>query len=183
MAKRPLAIRPLTRNEINLLKPLFKGMLPYDRIFCDVNTDNLGGELNSITLKGRPLFSTHVICADFAKTIDDDQWIFVHELTHVWQWYHGINKVLGGIAAWHSQFVNGKTYEDAYPYSLRTNTTFMDYNIEQQASIIADYWYIATKSRLPLKNTDANIKVSDYDSVIKDFQSSGPPISPFDVPF
>ena len=180
-------MRPLTGNEKKLLKPLFKGMLPYDRIFCDVNEDNLGGEWNSITLKGRPLFSTHVICADFSKTIDAYQWIFVHELSHVWQWYHGINKVWGGIVAGAPQIVNGKTYEDAYPYSLRTNTRFMAYNIEQQASIIADYWYFVTKSQLPpkniLRNIDANINVSDYDSVIKEFQSSGSPISPFDVPF
>jgi hypothetical protein len=30
---------------------------------------------------------------DFGAAPADDKWIFIHEMTHAWQWYHGPDMV------------------------------------------------------------------------------------------
>jgi hypothetical protein len=56
---------------------------------------------------------------------------------HVWQYYHGVHKVYGFItqALWH---IRG--YERAYPYDLSDHDDILDFNFEQQAAIIQDFY-------------------------------------------
>jgi hypothetical protein len=148
-------------------------MLPYDSIVCKVNVKNIGGVYNSITPSGVPYFSKTVYCADFSKANDQDQWVFVHEMAHVWQWYHGIYPVVQAIGIFIEE---GGSYLNAYPYTLLAGRKFLDYNIEQQASIVADYWIRVAGKSLPLQNnTNPSATLADYADVVSQFQREGPP--------
>jgi hypothetical protein len=124
-----------------------------------------------------------IYCPDFSKTpYADDQWTFVHEIGHVWQWGHGVYPVLAAIGPFLQ--TGGHYATQAYPYDLTPGKDLGDFNLEQQASIIADYWALATK-KLPLKwNNNKNATLGDYTAVITQLQNSGPPFSKLDeVPF
>lgn len=172
-------MRILTVDEIKLLSPVFKNALNYHWIQCTINTLDMGGEYNSITPAGVIYFSRHIYCDDFSKNQDiDQQWTFVHEVMHAWQWQHGTYAVYKAIGL---AFKFGTKYDpDAYPYDLTQEKKLTDYNIEQQASIIADYWWLDTQKLAPKKNNNKQATKSDYMDLIDQLQKSGTPISKFD---
>ena len=174
--------RLLTVGEIHLLRPVFKNTINYHRIRCDINKANIGGEGNSITPAGHPYMSRNHYCEDFSSTDADaiDQWIFVHEIGHVWQWQHGRYPVNEAIGVFISKAGN---YQQAYPYDLTPGKDLMDYNFEQQASIIADYWAVLTKKLQPqYNNNKGQVSLSDYTEVISQLQGSGAPTPWIQVP-
>lgn len=173
--------RPLTTLEVHLLKPVFKDTLRYGAIVCSINELGIGGPGNSITPAGIPLFSKLVYCDDFSKTTPDDQWVFVHEMTHVWQWGHGTYPANSAIGLWMQTLTD---YEKAYPYDLASGKSLDDFNIEQQASIVADYWGLLTKKLVPQNNNNKQATASDYTALIDELQKSGPSVRKLDqVPF
>jgi len=56
--------------------------------------------------------------------------VFVHEMTHVWQYFHGYNVKLSSV--W------GQTLGDGYTVVL--GQSWDDYNVEQEATIVEN-WY------------------------------------------
>jgi len=70
--------------------------------------------------------------ADFsaAGTLLDEQAVFVHELTHIWQAQNGVSLILGKLRAGDS--------EASYHYDLRQGPGFQAMNIEQQAMVVED---------------------------------------------
>jgi hypothetical protein len=161
--------RSITTGERSLLRAVFEETLPYGALEVDVNTRNIGGENNSITPGGVPWFSTQIWCADFSDTSADTS-TFIHEFTHVWQFYHGITKLS---ALWLEVRHLGD-YEKAYPYDLSDSDDFTDFNIEQQASIIEDFWRVVN-SLSPLKNIGTNKALSTYNRYVDQVRSAGPP--------
>jgi hypothetical protein len=167
--------RPLTPSEAALLRPIFGETLPYDSQVVHVNEDHWGGEDNSITPGPVPLMSPLLWTPDYSnpKIPDDWRWNFIHEMTHVWQYYHGVHKL------W--QFLNmaatggliGMDYEGWYPYDLGTSYNFDDYNMEQQASIVADYYYI-TIGKDPTLNRGSTKERATYFHFISYVQNAGP---------
>jgi hypothetical protein len=151
--------------------------LPYGRIECNVNSSNIGGVDNSITPTGNPYFSVHVYTNDFsAESVSLGQkWIFFHELTHAWQYYHRTDVLFSAIGLALTHMRCG--YDGSYPYSLKSYNDLTKFNIEQQASIVADYW-VMTKSARPIRNTDPNPAVTDYWPYIRQLQNSGEPHIP-----
>ncbi|SCC19213.1 hypothetical protein [Kosakonia oryziphila] len=57
----------------------------------------------------------------------------MHEIGHVWQHQMGVNVRTRGLVSWAS----------SYEYSLPGEKDLADYSLEQQASIIADYYVLA----------------------------------------
>ncbi len=169
--------RRLTRPEMNLLYTVFNSKLPYGRIECNINSSNIGGIDNSITPTGDPYFSVHVYTGDFsADTVTlGNKWIFFHELTHAWQYYHRVDVLFSAIGLALSNMRCG--YGAAYPYSLKSSKNFSSFNIEQQASIVADYWAM-TQSAQPIRNKDPNPAIADYRPYIDQLQKSGAPHIP-----
>jgi len=169
--------RYLTSSEKEMLRQIFKNTLPYDKIVCRINRHNVGGTYNSITPAGIPYFSTSIFCGDFSIASDDRQWIFVHEMTHVWQWWHRIYPTLSAVGL----FI-GKAgqYENAYPYDLTPKKSFLAFNIEQQASIVADYWALNNNKNVALRNNDPQPALADYWDLIRQLQTSGPPVNRLD---
>lgn len=169
--------RRLTSSEAEFLYPIFRSTLPYRRIVCDINSGNVGGQRNSITPTGNPFFSVHVYCNDFAadSVPFDSKWVFVHELTHVWQYYHQVNLVFSAIGLFVSNIKCG--YGAAYPYDLKSSKDLSGFNIEQQASIVADYWAM-TQGLKPGYNSDPQPRLTDYVPYIDQLRRSGPPHTP-----
>lgn len=172
--------RHLTKDEIErILGPIFRYSLRYHSIRCDINTGNVGGVSNSITPAGVAHFSKLVYCEDFFKATADDQWVFVHEMTHVWQWAHGVYPIWSAVGI----FLQKKgDYANAYPYDLAPGKKLDDFNIEQQASIVADFWALATKKLSAQNNNNAKATVGDYVDLIDEARNAGPPLSKSDIP-
>ncbi|SEQ21460.1 hypothetical protein SAMN05216188_102428 [Lentzea xinjiangensis] len=70
-----------------------------------------------------------------------ERWL-VHELTHAYQYQHG-RSVLALLPTALAGFFNKSLYDYGGPEGLR-GKTFADFNTEQQANIVADYYYLST---------------------------------------
>lgn len=170
-------VRYLTNPESHMLNPIFRDTLRYGSIVCKINEANIGGAGNSITPAGVAYFSKFVYCPDFSKTIARNQWVFVHEMVHVWQWGHGIYPVNAAIGLF---LQTAADYANAYPYDLTPGKNLTDFNIEQQASIVADYWALLTKKLAPQNNNNPKAIVGDYNAVIDQLQKSGASVRKLD---
>jgi len=63
--------------------------------------------------------------------------VFIHEMVHVWQFHHGINVWFEGLK---THLTRG---DKAYYYTAGKN--WEDYNIEQQAQIVQDWFFFGGK--------------------------------------
>jgi hypothetical protein len=138
------------------------------------NTDNWGGEDNSITPGNIPWFSTQIWWADFSDTTTvskTDQGTFIHEFVHVWQYYHHITKLSAiTLYAWY----RGDYDPKAYNYDLSDYDDFTDFNIEQQASIVEDFWRI-NEGLSPLRNVGTDKAETTYYRFVEQMRGAGPP--------
>lgn len=131
-----MVLRFLTSGEINLLRGVSREMLPYERLRISRNEpfpDDIFFNDYSVVPFDRPYFSIHVYSDDFSNSIPSNRRHFVHEMTHVWQYYHGITPF------W-ERVLNPSYWFCEYDYTLLEDKAFFSYNIEQQASIVADYY-------------------------------------------
>ncbi|MGF7212431.1 hypothetical protein GGE65_007058 [Skermanella aerolata] len=165
--------RPLTSGEIGILSQIFIGMLPYEKLQVGINSWELGGEDNSITPAGIPYMARKIYHEDYSQASIHDFWVFMHEHVHVWQYFHGDMVTVQGIGL----VINtmGSGYHSAYPYVLEPGKTFGNYNFEQQASIVPDYWFTWI-GQPPKKNVGPNRDYWDYMEVMGEFWSAGPPL-------
>jgi hypothetical protein len=92
---------------------------------------------------------------------------------HVWQLYHGITKLS---AIWLT-VRNLGDYEAAYPHDLSDHDDLTDFDIEQQAAIIEDWWRIG-QSLLPLNNQGTDKSPAAYTPYVDQLRSAGPPHTP-----
>lgn len=182
--------RKITSGEERLLRSIFGSTLPYSDLNVARNDAEYGGRTNSITFAIVPNMAPSIWAVDYSdkKLVpdDDDRWTFVHEMAHVWNWYHGgsnmrsavwigLKTVASNVFAPIGKGVRpSESYEDAYAYDLSTHSDLRRYNIEQQASIVADAWYVSI-GRAPQKNTGTKNSAADYDPFIKQVRTSGPP--------
>jgi hypothetical protein len=136
------AVRPLTAGEVDLCRGIFPDELPYEHVrlvdgpavndlaeaaFRNLNT--------AITLRCTLYFRVH-FQDDFARAGRDARRLFVHEMTHVWQWKRlGVIRFLlryardllscrGNAAAMYR-------YEDDVPFARS--------RLEAQAEMVGDY--------------------------------------------
>lgn len=111
--------------------------------------------------------------ADYSSASDNIKWIFVHEMVHVWQSTHGQNNIVNGIKIWHKF----DDYDDAYNYNLDDSNSLYGHNMEQQASIIPDYWFVL-RNLTPKYNRGMRAQLKDYSPFIVQLRSAGPPRLP-----
>jgi len=66
--------------------------------------------------------------------------LFIHEMTHIWQNQHNVRGtgVSGAVMLWAKNLFS-PSQESVYAYKLDSAKTLVDYNIEQQAEIVATY--------------------------------------------
>lgn len=73
---------------------------------------------------------------------------FIHEMTHAWQYMHGVHVAVDSMT---SQFAQGNK---AYDYDKPAGAPWGLYNVEQQAEIVAD-WYMDSHSASATSATSA----------------------------
>lgn len=141
--------RKLTKNEVNLARLVYKDSIPYDKVW--IIRGGLLGMPNSSNNAMTPFGMIHMpsrdydIIKDFTvrKDTGDIRW-FIHEMAHVWQYYAmDLSVACRGVAL----KAKGGYEADAkaYAYDLfgaDAKKEFKDFNIEQQAQIIAHYFLV-----------------------------------------
>lgn len=95
---------------------------------------------------------------DFSVLSIPDQAVFIHELEHVIQDRAGVNVRARAIELF---FKDPLHYDSQYPYDLSKINNFNDLNIEQQASLIQDY-FLVTHGYSPDRNANKDTDPSAY---------------------
>lgn len=131
-------VRTLTPAEIAVAKSVFQNTLNYSTVRV---TDTLGLGGKPWTTNSPPLYLLNV-GGDYPNLAADDdrRRLLIHELTHVWQAQHLVPITLNSAAHQTlSAIQNGGDVSAAYAYTV--GKSWGQYNIEQQASIVA-HWYM-----------------------------------------
>ncbi len=130
-------IRSLSTAEKNLAKSVFQNTINYDMVKI---TDTLGSGGRPWTTNAPPLYMINV-GGDYPNLIanDDRRRLLIHELAHVWQGQHLVPFMLNSAAHQSlSAIHNGGDTAPAYSYTV--GKSWGQYNVEQQASIVA-HWF------------------------------------------
>ncbi|HEX8285064.1 MAG TPA: hypothetical protein VF588_17005 [Pyrinomonadaceae bacterium] len=146
-----MASRLLKESEVEFARQVFEDKLPYDKIYLSSNffPFNKG---TAVTVASAAAFVpvrtwrsyTIFFGPDpFEKGADipDHGHVFIHELTHVWQGFHG---VLGWeymaqsmLAQGYAILTQGSRHK---AYSYDPGAPWGSYNVEQQAFLV-EHWY------------------------------------------
>jgi hypothetical protein len=138
----PAPNRPLTAGERALLRPLFRDGIDYDQVRVIAAPFPFQPADTYMTLGGHIYAPGPLFREDFSLR-GDDRAVLVHEIGHVWQFANGIDLIAHAIADFTKHRGN---YEQAYWYRLEPGRDLADYGVEQQASILEDY-YLITAAR------------------------------------
>lgn len=162
--------RALTSGEVAMLRPLFKDSIDYTRVRVIDNSFPLQPENVYMTPRGHiyapgPLFEN-----DFSRARSSLREVFVHEITHVWQYENGMDLVGAGTV----EFIKNRgNYEKAYPYELAAGRDLTEYGMEQQASIVEDYFSLTVERGYPHRMTNKGLSTAErdalYAAVLKNF--------------
>lgn len=138
-------IRPLTMGEINLAKRVFKSQIDYEQVKIHQGAYlRFGLQKAQIAMapNGHIYFPKTSYLPDFSKGTPSQQAWFIHEMTHVWQYQRGVSVILHGL--WLALLGGYLGQRRAYIYYLpkNLNKTLVDFNIEQQACIMADFFLL-----------------------------------------
>lgn len=161
--------RKLTNSEVKLAQAVYKNSIPYEKVWIirggllDMpNTSkNAMTPFGSIYLPNDDYDET----PDFSVEIDSDKirW-FIHEMAHVWQYYAmklsvaSRGAILGAKGGYSYANNEGKT--KAYVYDLfgsDAGKEFKNFNIEQQADIIAHHFWVKNYPQTAKKYLSASL--------------------------
>lgn len=174
-----MSSRKLTSGEIALAQTIFKDSIDYAKVrvhdtcvypFGIQKPDRAMARMNAISFPG-PTSS-----ADFSADPDaNKQSVFIHELVHVWQLQ---NKILNPIISYIGEALHHKFNDQAcYFYRLDSQKDLVQYNVEQQAAIIQDYFLLARHGiDQSFKNRHLDSTLADkraaYEKVLKNFHNN-----------
>jgi Domain of unknown function (DUF4157) len=139
--------RPLSENEEETAGLIFGGSIDYEQVRIK-NGGPLTWIYPGVTIG-------HIISFprdNYDENSREDRALFLHEMTHVWQYEHiGLS------------YIPRALYEeifqpDAYTVHYDAEKNFLDYDVEEQAEIVAEY-YLTQKS--------------EYEFYIQDFKAPG----------
>jgi len=163
--------RPLTDGEIELIARQFgAGVDPAVVEVADDKFIRFQDDWTYMTPANTIYAPGELFEADFAAAGIDPyaQGVFVHEMTHVWQHQNGLDLIAAGLIT----FAGTRgDYGKAYPYTLDAGRDLTEYGIEQQASIVED-WFLMQVHGLPpgrLENPPARDDL--YQAVLASFLS------------
>lgn len=135
--------RPLTSGEIALCRSVFPDPLSYEEIrlidgprandFAEAAFRNRN---TAITLRRTIYFGTRW-CGDYSCADDEGRRLFLHEMTHVWQWRR--LGVLGFLARYARDFLACRGNAPAMYRYEGDETPFAASRLEAQAEMIGDY--------------------------------------------
>ena len=149
--------RLLTVGEIGVLRGVFGASIPYEKVrifkhrwFWPLPNNRAMTPNGSIYFPGRSYFS------DFsaASTPLYDKGVFVHESTHLYQWY-AMGTPLWMVAP----------LDRNYDYRLVPGQPFRKYDIEQMA-MIAQHWYVLSHGGRPRDLPDQSYTAASYAALL-----------------
>lgn len=145
--------RLLKESEVAFARQVFEDNLPYDRVYLSsrffpfnektgtaVTTASLASFIPLQSLRSYTIFAGPKVYDEGADGLSFGH-TFIHELTHVWQGYHGY---LGWAYMAQSMLSQGYAVltqgnrNRAYDYE--PGKPWKDYNVEQQA-LLVEHWY------------------------------------------
>ena len=155
--------RKLTSGEEDLARSMFSDAIDYTKVYIyNKKWKFFQGNRVAMTPNGSIYFAPDVHEKDFSLALDGSKHFFIHEMTHVWQHQNG--QAVIARAGTSQIFIelpsNIGLGDGAYPYELDVRKDFLDYGVEQQASIVADYWAMKNAKFGKLKNS---IRATNYD--------------------
>lgn len=154
--------RPLTAGEIALLRPIFRDGIDYAKVHVINNSFPLQPENVYMTPRGHVYAPGDLWQSDFSIMRGGHRAVFVHEMTHVWQYANGMDLIGQGVV----EFTKYRgQYEKAYPYELAADRDLVDYGMEQQASIIEDFFVINVEHGWPHRMTNRNVTDRQRDAL------------------
>ena len=161
--------RALTSGEIAMLKPIFRDGIDYAKVRVINNSFALQPKNVYMTPRGHVYAPDDLWQEDFSA-VPHVRSVFVHEMTHVWQHANGMDLVEQGVIEFTK---NRGDYEKAYPYELESGRDLVDYGMEQQASIVEDYFSITVDHEAPRRMTNRGLAAAErdalYAAVLKQF--------------
>lgn len=128
------SLRLLKLGEIALARTVFGSSIVYPRVWihnASYFPFKLQGRNTAMSPNGELYFRDWYF-DDFSTRSFQYQHLFIHEMSHVWQYQRGIWVRMRGLV---SGFVS-------YEYSFEKNKNLLDYRLEQQAQIIADFFLL-----------------------------------------
>lgn len=132
--------RMLTEGEIQLCQDIFADKINYANVRI-MNHPFLPWQAKNVLMA--PTGYIHVrnllYKNDYSLESEIYRALFIHEMTHILQYQHGIAVLLKGALLQSAYFLSFKRY-DPYQYTLQANKSFWDYNIEQQGDIARDIY-------------------------------------------
>lgn len=138
----PKGWRYLTDCETRMAKAIFGNSIDYSAVKIHREKYSIGqSDDETVTPNGQMYLSpkNKGYADDYCSTGPDSRAHFIHEMTHVWQYQHGINVV------WRRALgTAGITNDAAYDYHLEAGKPLSEYGIEQQAAIVQDYFRLST---------------------------------------
>lgn len=131
----PGGLRLLTMGEIALARSLYGFGIKYSRVWVHRESYlpfNIQPVDIAMSPNGEMWFREDTYSHDFSMEADvQKKHRFMHEMMHVWQSQHGMFVRTRGLF---SRFAD-------YSYSL-DKTDIRHYSLEQQASLVSDYWLL-----------------------------------------
>jgi len=136
-------MRALTPGEIALCRSIYPGELPYEDVrivdgplvndFAEAAFRNTN---TAITLRRTIYLRVHY-CPDFSKAGADARRLFVHEMTHVWQWRR--LSVFGFLWRYARDFIACRGSAAAMYHYDEASPAFAGSRLEAQAEMVGDY--------------------------------------------
>lgn len=153
-------VRRLTLGEIALARTVFGSYIDYSRVWIHLGSYLPFGLQNvdtGMTPSGELYFRGKNYVDDFSTASNPLRHLFIHEMTHVWQYQNGMWVKLRGSMSWAVD----------YHYNFEGKTRLNEYSMEQQASIVADYFFLVNFGESKwYYNPHRNYKGDELDSVL-----------------
>lgn len=140
-------VRRLTLGEIALARTVFGSYIDYSRVWIHLGSYlpfGLQMESAAMTPSGELYFRGENYVDDFSTASNRHQHLFIHEMTHVWQYQNGMWVKLRGSMSWAVD----------YHYNFKGKSRLAEYSMEQQAAIIADYFYFSEFGKAEWQGND-----------------------------
>jgi hypothetical protein len=162
--------RNLTTGEIALAKWVFKNHIDYSKVKIYFGNFLPNQDpYTFVTPNGNIYAPEDVYLEDYSVADLGSRKIFIHEMGHVWQYQSDTNVLVTGgvihacayftdIDPYHYDIHELKAYKSTYMPNMleRLPKKLLDYNLEAQAEIIADYWLIKHANKQVQHMRDAN---------------------------
>jgi hypothetical protein len=159
--------RPLTAGERAMLRPIYRDGIDYDKVRVIDAPFPFQPAGTYMTPRGHIYAPGRLFRDDFSLPglPAIERAVFVHEIGHVWQFANGIDLVANAVA----DFAKYRgDYEKAYPYRLEPGRDLAEYGMEQQASILEDYYLVTTAHEGPYRMENRGLPSRERDALFGD---------------